>query len=77
MPRSQPKQDRSTPDTRTARKPSPRASVDIAMLLTRPAGRRVVSQYRRHQVVFAQGDAADSVFYIQAGEVKLTVVSPR
>jgi len=27
------------------------------------------------QVVFAQGDAADSLFYIQKGKIKLTVVS--
>ena len=26
-------------------------------------------------VIFTQGDAADSVFYIQTGKVKLTVVS--
>ena len=27
------------------------------------------------QILFSQGDAADAVFYIQAGQVKLTVVS--
>jgi CRP/FNR family transcriptional regulator, cyclic AMP receptor protein len=31
--------------------------------------------YRPGQGVFAQGDAADAVFYIEAGKVKLTVVS--
>ena len=30
---------------------------------------------RRKQILFSQGDAADSVFYIQEGQVKLTVVS--
>jgi CRP/FNR family transcriptional regulator, cyclic AMP receptor protein len=29
----------------------------------------------KKQVIYAQGDAADSVFYIQKGQVKLTVVS--
>jgi len=29
----------------------------------------------RKQTIFAQGDGADAVFYIQAGKVKLTVVS--
>jgi CRP/FNR family transcriptional regulator, cyclic AMP receptor protein len=29
----------------------------------------------KHQLIFSQGDAADAVFYIQAGQVKLTVVS--
>jgi CRP/FNR family transcriptional regulator, cyclic AMP receptor protein len=36
---------------------------------------RTVSKYRKNRTVFAQGDAADSVFYIQDGKVKLTVVS--
>jgi CRP/FNR family transcriptional regulator, cyclic AMP receptor protein len=31
--------------------------------------------YPRKQVVFAQGDSADAVYYIQKGKVKLTVVS--
>jgi CRP-like cAMP-binding protein len=31
--------------------------------------------FRRKQVIFAQGDAADAVFYIQTGKVRLTVVS--
>jgi CRP/FNR family cyclic AMP-dependent transcriptional regulator len=31
--------------------------------------------FRKDQIVFAQGEAADSVFYLQAGTVKVTVVS--
>ncbi len=31
--------------------------------------------FQRKQGIFAQGDAADAVFYIQTGKVKLTVVS--
>jgi CRP/FNR family transcriptional regulator, cyclic AMP receptor protein len=31
--------------------------------------------FRKKQTVFTQGDAADSVFYIQEGKVRLTVVS--
>ncbi len=30
----------------------------------------------KKQMIFSQGEAADAVFYIQAGQVKLTVVSP-
>jgi CRP-like cAMP-binding protein len=37
-------------------------------------GRRVVSVAKK-QSVFAQGDAADAVFYIMEGKVRLTVVS--
>jgi CRP/FNR family cyclic AMP-dependent transcriptional regulator len=36
---------------------------------------KIVSTYRRDQVVFSQGEIADAVFYIQQGKVKLTVVS--
>ena len=36
---------------------------------------RSIGKYSKNQVVFSQGDAADSVFYIQKGKVKLTVTS--
>jgi CRP/FNR family cyclic AMP-dependent transcriptional regulator len=36
---------------------------------------KTVSQIRRHQAVFSQGQPADSVFYLQKGRVKLTVSS--
>jgi CRP-like cAMP-binding protein len=32
-------------------------------------------KFERSQHVFKQGDAADAVFYIQEGKVKLTVLS--
>ncbi|MFK4509272.1 CRP-like cAMP-binding protein [Bradyrhizobium daqingense] len=38
------------------------------------AGKAILT-FRKNQHVFQQGDAADSVFYIQSGKVKLTVVS--
>lgn len=40
------------------------------------AGRTVID-LRKNQVLFSQGDAADAVFYIKRGTVKLTVVSER
>jgi CRP/FNR family cyclic AMP-dependent transcriptional regulator len=36
---------------------------------------RKVGEFRKKQTVFAQGDAADSVMYIQKGSVKFTVVN--
>src|ERR1700691_4360991 len=33
--------------------------------------------YRDKEIVFSQGDSADSVFYVDSGTVKLTVVSTR
>lgn len=43
-------------------------------LATIGAGRKVVACHTK-QTIFAQGDAADAVFYIQEGKVRLTVVS--
>ena len=38
------------------------------------AGRSAV-KYKRGQPIFRQGDAADAVFYIQTGNVQITVIS--
>src|SRR6202171_4508960 len=43
--------------------------------LSKVDGGRTISKYRKNQKVFSQGDAADSVFYIQKGKVKVTVIS--
>ena len=38
-------------------------------------GGKTTLSVRKKQILFSQGDTADSVFYIQEGQVKLTVVS--
>jgi CRP/FNR family cyclic AMP-dependent transcriptional regulator len=43
-------------------------------LTTAGAGRKMIS-YRRGQTIYAEGDAADAVFVIQTGTVKLSVKS--
>jgi CRP-like cAMP-binding protein len=43
-------------------------------LATIGRGRKVVS-FLKKQTIFAQGDVADAVFYIQKGKARLTVVS--
>jgi CRP/FNR family transcriptional regulator, cyclic AMP receptor protein len=48
---------------------------DPKVFLAKVNGGRVISNYRKDQTVFRQGDPADSVFYIQSGKVKITVVS--
>ncbi|HEY6831860.1 MAG TPA: Crp/Fnr family transcriptional regulator [Pseudolabrys sp.] len=48
---------------------------DPKAFLARVGDGKTIAKYRKDQVVFAQGDAADAVFYIQEGRVKLTVVS--
>ena len=50
---------------------------DPRAFLTRIEDAKTMREYRTRQVVFSQGDAADAVFYIQSGKVKLTVVSTR
>ena len=45
-----------------------------AFLASIGEGRKLVL-FPKKQTIFAQGDAADAVFYIQTGKVKLTVVS--
>jgi CRP/FNR family cyclic AMP-dependent transcriptional regulator len=48
---------------------------DPKVFLSKVNGGRAVSEYRKDQTVFRQGDPADSVFFIQSGKVKKTVVS--
>src|ERR1700746_29890 len=43
-------------------------------LATIGKGRKILSVPKK-RVIFAQGDAADAVYYIQKGKVRLTVVS--
>jgi CRP/FNR family transcriptional regulator, cyclic AMP receptor protein len=38
---------------------------------------KTTREHRSQQVVFAQGDPADAVFFLHTGQVKLTVVSAR
>jgi CRP/FNR family transcriptional regulator, cyclic AMP receptor protein len=47
-----------------------------AFLATIGQGRTVVA-FPKRQTIFKQGEAADTVFYIQEGKVRLTVVSER
>jgi len=48
---------------------------DPKVFLAKINGGRSISNYRKGQIVYTQGEPADSVFYIQSGKVKKTVVS--
>jgi hypothetical protein len=48
---------------------------DPKALLSKVNAGRAISDYRKDQNVYTQGERADSVFYIQSGKVKKTVVS--
>jgi len=53
------------------------AVFDAKTFLTKAGTGRSISSYRKNQVIFAQGVPADAVFYLERGQVKLTVVSKR
>src|SRR5690242_1087675 len=48
---------------------------DPKTFLSKVNGGRTIAEYRKHQIVYRQGDPADAVFYIQTGKAKVTVVS--
>jgi len=48
---------------------------DAKVFLAKVGGGKAILEYRKKQIIFAQGEVADSVFYIQKGSVKLTVIS--
>jgi CRP/FNR family transcriptional regulator, cyclic AMP receptor protein len=50
-------------------------SFDVMGLLTRHNTRWALAKYEANQIVYSQGDPADSVFYIHTGKVKVTVIS--
>ncbi len=52
-----------------------KASFNPKKFLARVGEGKTISKYRKDQIVFSQGEVAGSIFYIQQGKVKLTVVS--
>ncbi len=57
------------------KKANSKASFDPAVFLATVDGGRSISNYRKGDGLFVQGDPADAVFYIQRGKVKITVLS--
>jgi CRP/FNR family cyclic AMP-dependent transcriptional regulator len=52
-----------------------KATFDPKIFLAKTGEGKTISRYRKDQVVFSQGEVANAIFYIQQGNVKLTVVS--
>src|SRR6202048_3877603 len=52
-----------------------RPSFDPKSFLAKVGEGRSIEGYHKDQIVFSQGDPADAVFYVERGEVKVTVVS--
>lgn len=54
-----------------------KVTFDPKVFLSTVNGDRSVSNYRSKESIFTQGEAADAVFYIRKGKVKMTVASPQ
>ena len=48
---------------------------NLRVFLTAVGGGKTSVKYRKGETVFAQGDACDSIFYIQSGTCKVSVIS--
>jgi CRP-like cAMP-binding protein len=70
-----------SPVATTEKKSAPRgrksASFDPEAFLEKTGLGRTLVELKKNQILFSQGDEADAVFYIQKGNLKLTVVSQR
>ncbi|TKB88213.1 MAG: Crp/Fnr family transcriptional regulator, partial [Nitrospira sp.] len=53
------------------------AAFNPTTFLAKVGNGKTILKSRKKDVLFSQGDAADAVFYIQEGKVKLTVVSTK
>ncbi len=52
-------------------------SFDPKAFLAKVGAGKTVSKFQTDQIIFSQGAAADAVFYVQKGKIKLTVISKR
>src|ERR1700675_539070 len=56
-------------------KSKPKNSFNPQVYLDSVGASKRVAEFRKKQAIFSQGDAADSVIYVQQGSVKFTVVN--
>jgi CRP-like cAMP-binding protein len=56
---------------------SPTEKFDPKVLLKKVGQGKTTLTFRARRTVFAQGDVADAVFYLESGRINLTVVSTR
>ena len=55
--------------------PKAKALFDPKLFLAKVGEGKAILKFDKNQVVFAQGDVADAVFYIQKGRIKVLVIS--
>jgi CRP/FNR family transcriptional regulator, cyclic AMP receptor protein len=58
-----------------AMKPKEKIPFDPKEFLSKTNGGQSVSHHQENLIIYSQGELADSVFYIQTGKVKVTVLS--
>ena len=63
------------PSKAASRPALPRSAFDLREFLDSAGIQRKIVKYARSAVIFSQGNAADEVFYIQQGSVKISVLS--
>jgi CRP/FNR family transcriptional regulator, cyclic AMP receptor protein len=52
-----------------------KASFEPKRFLAKVGDGKTIAKYQKGQIVFSQGEAADAVFYVQKGKLKVTVIS--
>jgi CRP-like cAMP-binding protein len=63
------------PSIGTRTSPGGQSSFRSGGILETAAKGRIVSTHAKKDIIFAQGDVADSVIYIKKGKLKVTVIS--
>ena len=56
-------------------RPTTTNAFDVNAFFVAVGSERRITHYRKRQIIFSQGDESDSIFYIEKGHVKLSVVS--
>ena len=56
-------------------KPKEKPSFDPQVFLAKIGEGRTFANYREDEIVFSQGDRAATIFFVQKGKIKLTVIS--
>ncbi len=54
---------------------SAKRQFDPLAFLAKVGSGKAIQKYRKGRIIYAQGEEADKVFYVQSGKVKVTVVS--
>ena len=62
-------------EPKETRMEKPTAAFDPQIFLAKVGAGKTILKFEKNENVFMQGDVADTVYYIQKGKVKLTVIS--